>query len=115
MNSYTDFLLVCLIFTFFGLLLLIVSLNRNVCFRRQEPVQRLLYQYTNPENVSDAIDKLDLCSICLSPIQYRNKIQIKCNHLFHTECIDKWTDKNIKDNKLPSCPNCNQNYLERVV
>ena len=116
MDSGTTFLLACLLFTCIGLFILIVLLNCNDCCRRQEPVQRLLYQYSDSERVvSENLDKVDLCSICLSPVQSRDNIKIKCNHLFHTYCIDQWTDKNIKKNKLPSCPNCNESYLERVV
>lgn len=39
-----------------------------------------------------------LCSICLDEIDETNKIETKCNHLFHKNCLDKW-ERN-------TCPNC---------
>lgn len=46
----------------------------------------------------------DCCPVCLSKIESNEYIRkLKCNHLFHKKCIDKWLRNNI-DN--PSCPNC---------
>ena len=50
------------------------------------------------------------CSICLEPLYDKealenNKpvISLKCNHMFHKECLDPW----IKTNK--NCPLCKNN------
>lgn len=39
-----------------------------------------------------------LCSICLDEIDDINKIETRCNHIFHKNCLDKWESN--------TCPNC---------
>ena len=42
-----------------------------------------------------------ICSICLENILYKNDIiKTKCNHIFHTKCIEKWLSK---QNTCPIC------------
>ena len=40
------------------------------------------------------------CSICYELIDTNNNQILKCNHVFHKECINKWLKKN---NKCPIC------------
>ena len=53
--------------------------------------------------------KEEVCSICLEelfPEDVENSnqvIELKCNHMFHKECLDPW----IKTNK--NCPLCKNN------
>lgn len=45
---------------------------------------------------------MSTCSICLSEVrQTRNNVPIRCGHLFHNTCIDKWKQKGHK-----TCPMC---------
>lgn len=44
------------------------------------------------------------CYICLEPV-YRNKIKLKCPHVFHTECLMEWINSDY--NKIGGiCPVC---------
>jgi hypothetical protein len=51
------------------------------------------------------VDKfLGDCSICLNTIEIDNRIyELKCNHIFHVECLNKW-NKN-------TCPYCRSKIL----
>ena len=40
------------------------------------------------------------CSICLEPTNKETKLS--CGHCFHSECIEKWLDKN------DTCPYCRE-------
>jgi len=43
----------------------------------------------------------DLCVICQDDIMYNDIIRkIKCKHIFHIDCIDKWFSENKR------CPTC---------
>ena len=41
------------------------------------------------------------CTICLFNYTEETKKTLKCNHIFHKECLDKWLQTNNK-----SCPLC---------
>ena len=46
------------------------------------------------------------CMICLSNFEKNVPIQkLKCNHIFHTECINAWIKSKIL--QIPKCPICN--------
>ena len=46
------------------------------------------------------------CTICLEEFNNDEEIiKLKCNHLFHSKCIDDWIEKN------QSCPLCRINLL----
>jgi hypothetical protein len=48
----------------------------------------------------------DDCTICLEEFNNDDEIvKLKCNHLFHSKCIDDWIEKN------QSCPLCRVNLL----
>ena len=35
-------------------------------------------------------DSQEICAICLSDINGKDKYTLECNHTFHTDCIVKW-------------------------
>jgi len=49
------------------------------------------------------------CSICLSDIHINNSnyTTLTCDHIFHTECINK--------NKNDLCPLCRQKYINNNI
>lgn len=49
----------------------------------------------------------DNCPICLENIQIT--YILKCSHIFHTNCLEKWT----KDNN--SCPLCRKELIDQVL
>lgn len=55
---------------------------------------RYKIKYTNNYN------PFDKCSICLDNFNHECIIKLKCNHLFHQNCIHKWFRINIR------CPLC---------
>ena len=68
---------------------------------------------TNPSRSSDISDP-DSCSICLDDYQCGDEvIKIKCGHIFHTECLEKWNQTNNL-NPTVNCPLCNDLIYSRV-
>jgi len=116
MDKNITFIIICGIGSFIVyIFILAFYINRRICYKK-EPHERLLYRYSEPTCIYNGKFRHDIesCSICLSPVTARENLLIKCNHSFHTKCIEAWTAKNIKNNKLPRCPNCNELYLELV-
>ena len=108
-------IIILIIICIAGIFILTFYINWQI-YCRKEQRKRLLYKYSDTLGIdSNNLLKNDIesCSICLSPV-ISNNIRIKCNHIFHTKCLETWTAKNINNNKLPQCPNCNQQYLELV-
>ncbi len=55
----------------------------------------------NDDNISDISDISNNCSICMSSLKNPNKIEtLKCNHIFHKNCINEWFKK---QNTCPMC------------
>lgn len=53
-----------------------------------------------------ALDKETRCSICLDDYQDGSRImQLKCNHLYHGECIEEWLKTSAQ------CPDCRDTDL----
>ena len=49
----------------------------------------------------DSCDNDESCSICLEIFRDGMKIaKLRCNHLFHTDCINRWFEVNF------TCPLC---------
>jgi hypothetical protein len=55
--------------------------------------------YLNSEN--------DECIICLDTTKSNMFIKLKCNHIFHTKCFEKWLSLKQKTDNL-KCILCNQ-------
>ena len=44
------------------------------------------------------------CSICMDKItQNKKRVTTPCKHVFHKQCLDKWTER---FHTAPTCPNC---------
>ncbi len=60
------------------------------------------------------------CSICFDEISGEDQTVLKCEHLFHKNCIDTWFEKSHRcplcRNSLfnISCSDKQKNYWERV-
>ena len=58
------------------------------------------------------------CTVCLeAPKVGDHLIFLKCNHVFHSECIHAWAQDDFEMNKSsdmdyrPRCPNCRKNCI----
>ena len=62
------------------------------------------------DNKSDNKYNCNFCTICQENIKNReHKVHLKCNHIFHKKCINKY----MKINKINfCCPNCNKDYKD---
>ena len=47
-------------------------------------------------------DNTDACAICLEPLCEKPVREIKCHHLFHKHCIDRWVQNH------DTCPLCRE-------
>ena len=52
---------------------------------------------------------METCGICLEPIKEENTLTLHCDHVFHPECIDKWTQEKL------SCPYCRDTITFPVI
>ena len=59
----------------------------------------------NLKHKSKIINNIGECLICLDN-NNKTSIKIKCNHIFHNKCIEKWENVSIKNNNIVSCPIC---------
>lgn len=63
--------------------------------------KREIGKFTVPMNYSKESEKEETCTVCLSDFEENENIRkLRCNHIFHPECIEKWLDINKK------CPMC---------
>jgi hypothetical protein len=82
--------------------------NMNFEFEEFEDVKVILteYQYNNNIHTTTTTNILDddVCNICLDILNKDDNgipVSLKCNHIFHNNCIKEWlTKKSIK------CPMC---------
>lgn len=58
-------------------------------------------------NTDDTINLNNKCTICLMDFENEEELKIlnKCNHLFHTECLDGW----LNNEKV--CPICKSDVI----
>jgi hypothetical protein len=71
----------------------------------QEQIENIgKYEYKLEPNVSKC------CNICLEDLEENEWVRklTKCEHLFHTECIDKWFSEK------PMCPVCKHDMRENI-
>ena len=75
--------------------------------------------YLNLINDISDNDELEDCPICLEKMEKDNSCKLKCNHIFHKECIIKCFNipnegdfNNYKFNIKFECPYCTQNIFE---
>jgi hypothetical protein len=58
------------------------------------------------EDIKKNIYNNDSCTICLDNyISNSNIVQLSCKHLFHHDCILKWSEKKLE------CPICNKIFI----
>jgi hypothetical protein len=66
------------------------------------------YKTTKFSNIMNITPNKQTCSICFDDFEENDDVSIlKCNHLFHYKCINKW----LMENKT-TCPICRKNFLE---
>ena len=62
------------------------------------------------EIIAEIIHKIDNeCSICLEQLTLYPTNKLKCNHIFHTQCINTWFHTNN------SCPFCRKQNKTNFV
>ena len=67
---------------------------------------RKMLDRTTIRNVSELSDNKRSCLICLEDFKNREKIySLKCNHIFHIRCLNKWIKRNHK------CPICRTFFI----
>ena len=86
----------------------------NNPFQAEEWIRQANIRYKNilqksPESLYNAANNTyeqNQCIICLLSFTEGQSIRrLKCQHIFHKDCIEQWIK--IKINKIPKCPTCN--------
>ena len=103
------------------LILLIIITVSIVCFA---VIMMICYhspleiQFNTEYNVRDVIhsdtelEEDEKCSICMMDLNTGKLIKINCEHIFHDNCVKKWTHTNIFLRRDSKCPLCNYVYYE---
>ncbi|OMJ80656.1 hypothetical protein SteCoe_19033 [Stentor coeruleus] len=84
-------------------LLIFLCCRRCSQARNEVPKQMSAEEFENlcPEIKWSDDNKSETCSICLDDFNSSDRIRkLKCNHIFHTKCIDEWALSH------PTCPVC---------
>ena len=104
-NITNEFTNTFMIFSFLFFDIIIAS--RCICYfffkgNNNELNTNLINDYEEVDYLPE--EENDICSICLEKYfdeeNLKKVVKLKCNHLFHKECIDSW----IRINK--NCPMC---------
>ena len=66
------------------------TLKKRILMSKQAKIAKELLN--NPE-----------CAICLEDIHQKDATLTKCNHVFHTTCLDTWLSKPTSQNACPKC------------
>ncbi|KAK9011377.1 hypothetical protein V6N11_044229 [Hibiscus sabdariffa] len=109
--------LICTIISSYGLLCILKCTNRGSASAATEPKlgnagveQKALNSFPIVEYTTESkLPGLDTaCVICLSEFAVGERLRIlpKCNHGFHTRCIDTWLGSHS------SCPTCRHRLTE---
>ena len=81
---------------------LFIKSNNEQCKRFQR-VDNLCKQH----NKLKPID----CSICYTEITKKDRCELKCEHIFHRLCINKWSDSNLNN----TCPMCRAKFDKETI
>ena len=75
------------------------------CYRLKRDCQKCIGKKIEDYVIEE--NKLDCeCSICYEKHTTHSIVKLKCDHIFHKDCIYKWIENN------PSCPLCRKNVIE---
>ena len=76
--------------------------------KRKEELEKFLNKRLVVLEYSDVLKEFgENCTICLNNFQNEDKIRkTQCNHLFHSECFEKWV-RGYEEKETLKCPNCN--------
>ena len=96
-----------------------VNLNPNLNYSSLEPV-KLTVQKSELDKIpivefnslrEEIQQKNIACTICLDEFEANTNVRhVKCGHVFHTECIDKWLLENSY-----KCPTCREEVADHVA
>ncbi len=95
-----------------GLLFVIISLNIIVTIVSLYISSVVINDlYNNTIQLKEInYDKEGICSICLEELNISIKIELKCEHVFHKDCIERWISMN-ETFKNTNCPECRDEII----
>jgi hypothetical protein len=80
-------------------------------FTKEPNIETTKMEIDPISDIHDSTGDVLLCSICLDEITNKDTIELKCGHMFHSQCIEIWC-------KTPTntCPNCRSEIVfENVI
>ena len=87
--------------------------NQNKEIEEKKKIELLFNTKFSPiKYSSDILENANTsCSICLENfVENESMVSLtSCNHIFHYDCLKKWSEKNTGHFK---CPNCNYDFLK---
>lgn len=101
-----------ILFIFVAFLLIVIL---SYIFAKTDNRYNVTIKYYNIDYESN-IGVDDRCAICQEPLNNEETldkvVKLECRHLYHIECLNKWTLENIKVKRLQNatCPLCKTAY-----
>lgn len=94
----------------------IVPYRTPKCYSNQQLSQRLAQLGVNSAGLeraeaeaklSERVDKT--CCVCQEDFEEGMPLRslVRCRHVYHVECIDRWAYSEMGKGRLPKCPLCN--------
>jgi hypothetical protein len=56
----------------------------------------------------------DDCIMCSEKFNIVDLKILKCNHAFHTQCLQEWFSKSKENNEIYECPICLKEYCKKI-
>lgn len=97
------FIIIFILYHMFFLVKVIKSHLRSGLNEKVNPIFQSFFSNYFINNEAEAgYTQHEVCSICLEESK-TDLYKTKCNHIFHTECINDWLVKNITNFSCPIC------------
>jgi len=72
-----------------------------------EELTTTVISHSDPASSSAGCGPDDECPICLGLFSDGDSVKrLPCGHAYHCQCVDRWLDRCIEQELLPTCPMC---------
>lgn len=94
--------------------LIITIKNKCILLKQRKKIKKpkvILKEKINKLKVGEKDKTKITCAICMEE-NNKNILELNCNHRFHVNCIKTWIEREIEENRNPSCPFCRSNIFD---
>eukprot|EP01023_Acetabularia_acetabulum_P063211 TRINITY_DN7909_c2_g1_i1.p1 TRINITY_DN7909_c2_g1~~TRINITY_DN7909_c2_g1_i1.p1 ORF type:complete len:428 (-),score=37.17 TRINITY_DN7909_c2_g1_i1:376-1659(-) len=71
-------------------------------------LQKYRFTFNNKEKIGGKyLSEMDICSICYENFREKEEgMKLRCEHIYHAPCIEKWVETKGKNSTCPLCGQC---------